>query len=116
MTTSLACCANVGVSLIDLPPRTEPIDDRHASLQAAVQWQFSPGTRSRHWHNRAKTLEFKRRTGVKTFEDLLDDPVNGPGVTNVRSGHQPSYVLAPQIPDDPDLTDFLTRNKGFIRG
>ena len=35
MTTSLAFCANTGVSLIDLP-RTKPIDDPQASRQATV--------------------------------------------------------------------------------
>jgi hypothetical protein len=39
MTTSLAFCANTGVSLIYLP-RTEPNDDPQASLLAAVQWHF----------------------------------------------------------------------------
>ncbi len=81
MTTSLAFGANVGVSLIDVPPRTEPIDDPQASLEAAVQWHFSPDTGSRYWLNRAKTLGFKRRTDVKTFEDLRRRPGEGPAVT-----------------------------------
>ncbi len=74
-----------------------------------------PDTRSRYWLDRAKTLEFKPRTAVKTFEHLLDDRVNEAAVTNMYSGHQPSYVLAPQIPDDRDLTDVLIRNTGLIR-
>ena len=61
MTTSLAFRANIGVSVIDLP-RTEPIDDPRASLQAAVHWHFGPDTGSRYWLNRAKTLEFNSLT------------------------------------------------------
>ena len=45
MTPSLALCVNSGFSLIDLP-RTDPIDDAQASLQAAVQWRFGPDTGS----------------------------------------------------------------------
>jgi hypothetical protein len=97
MTSSLAFCAHTGVSLIDLP-RTEPNDDPQASLQAAVQWHFGPDTRPRYWLNRAKTLEYNPLTDVKTFENLLDDPVNEPTVANAHGGHQPSYLLAPQIP------------------
>jgi hypothetical protein len=63
MTTSLAFCANTGVS------RTEPIDDPQASLRVAVQWQFGPDTGSRHWLNRAKTLECNPLTVVKVSED-----------------------------------------------
>jgi hypothetical protein len=97
MTTSLAFCANTGVSLIDLPP-TEPSDDPQASPQAAVQCHFGPDTGSRYWLNRAKTLEFNPLTDVKTCENLLDDPVNEPTVANVHVGHQPRYLLALQIP------------------
>jgi len=48
-------------------------------------------------------------------EDLLDDLVNEPTVTNVYSGHHPTYEMTPQIPHDGFLADFLMRNKGFIR-
>jgi len=97
MTNSLAFCANTGVSQIELP-RTEPNDDPQASFQAAVQCHFGPDTGSRYWLNRARTLEFNPLTDVKTFENLLDDPVNEPTVANVHGGHQPSYLLASQIP------------------
>lgn len=56
-------------SLIDLP-RTEPIDDPQAYLQAAVRWHFSPDTGSTYWLKRAKTLDFHPLSDVKTFEDL----------------------------------------------
>jgi hypothetical protein len=36
-------------------------------------------------------------------------------VTNVCSGHQPAYLLAPPIPHDGYRADLLMGNKGFIR-
>jgi phenylacetate-coenzyme A ligase PaaK-like adenylate-forming protein len=56
-------------SLIDLP-RTEPIDDPPAYLQAVVRWHFSPETGSPYWLKRATALDFNPLTDVKTFEDL----------------------------------------------
>jgi hypothetical protein len=99
MTTSLAFCANTGVSPRDLPP-TEPSDDPQASPQAAVQCHFRPDTGSRYWLNRAKTLEFNPLTDVKTFENLLDDPVNEPTVANVHVGHQTQLPSRAPDPDD----------------
>lgn len=94
MTTSLASYANTGVSLTSLP-RTEPIDDSQTSL-AAVALRLDTG--SRCWSNRAKLLEFNPLTHVKTVEGLPNDSVNEPTVINVHSDHQPSYLLALQIP------------------
>jgi acyl-CoA reductase-like NAD-dependent aldehyde dehydrogenase len=48
-------------------------------------------------------------------EDLIDDLLAEPTVTNVYCGHHPSYYEAPEIPHDGFLADFLMRNKGFIR-
>ena len=88
MTTSLAFCANTGVSLLDPLPQTEPFDDPQASLRVAVRWHFGPNTGSRDWLNRTKALEFTPLTVGKTFEDPLDDPVSEPTVTSVCSGPQ----------------------------
>jgi acyl-CoA reductase-like NAD-dependent aldehyde dehydrogenase len=52
---------------------------------------------------------------ITTNEDLLDDLVNEPTVTNVYSGHHPTYEMTPEIPHDGYLADFLMRNKGFMR-
>jgi acyl-CoA reductase-like NAD-dependent aldehyde dehydrogenase len=52
---------------------------------------------------------------ITTDEDLIDDLVNEPTVTNVYSGHHPTHHLAPEIPHDGYLADFLMHNKGFIR-
>jgi acyl-CoA reductase-like NAD-dependent aldehyde dehydrogenase len=52
---------------------------------------------------------------ITSDERLLDDLVNEPTVTNVYSGHHPTYEWTPDIPHDGYLADFLMRNKGFIR-
>jgi len=52
---------------------------------------------------------------ITTDEDLIDDLVNEPTVTNVYSGQHPTYEMTPEIPHDGYLADFLMRNKGFIR-
>ena len=36
-------------------------------------------------------------------------------MTNVYSGHHPTYETTPVIPHNGYLADFLMRNKGFIR-
>jgi hypothetical protein len=36
-------------------------------------------------------------------------------VTNVYSGHHPTYYTTPAIPHDGYLADFLMRNKGVVR-
>jgi len=40
---------------------------------------------------------------------LVDEPT----VTNVYSGHHPTYEMTPEIPHDGYLADFLMRNKGL---
>jgi hypothetical protein len=52
---------------------------------------------------------------ISSDEDLIDDLVCEPTVTNVYSGHQPTYFMTAEIPHDGFLADFLMRNKGFIR-
>jgi acyl-CoA reductase-like NAD-dependent aldehyde dehydrogenase len=52
---------------------------------------------------------------ITSDEDLLDELVNEPTVTNVYSGHHPTYYKTPAMPHDGYLADFLMRNKGFIR-
>jgi hypothetical protein len=52
---------------------------------------------------------------VTDDENLVDDLVNEPTISNVYRGHHASYHTAPAIPHDGYLADFLMRNKGFIR-
>ena len=47
--------------------------------------------------------------------ELIDELVHEPTVTNVYSGHYPTYHSATQMPHDGFLADFLMRCKGFIR-
>ncbi|MBV8966995.1 MAG: aldehyde dehydrogenase family protein [Mycobacteriaceae bacterium] len=51
---------------------------------------------------------------VTTDDELIDDLVAEPTVTNVYSGHYPTHHTAPGVPHDGFLADFLMRNKGFI--
>lgn len=46
---------------------------------------------------------------------LLDELVAEPSVTNVFSGHVPTHLMAPHVPHDGYLGEFLMRNKGFVR-
>ena len=48
-------------------------------------------------------------------DDLIDELVGEPTVTNVYAGRYPTHYAAPHIPHDGFLADFLMRNKGFIR-
>jgi hypothetical protein len=52
---------------------------------------------------------------ITTDEDLLDDLINEPTVTNLYSGNHPTYHMTAEIPHNGFLADFLMRNKGFIR-
>jgi acyl-CoA reductase-like NAD-dependent aldehyde dehydrogenase len=53
---------------------------------------------------------------ITTDDDLVDQLVNEPTVTNVYRGRHPSHYSAPHIPHEGFLADFLMRNKGFIGG
>jgi acyl-CoA reductase-like NAD-dependent aldehyde dehydrogenase len=48
-------------------------------------------------------------------DDLIEDLVNEPTVTNVYRGHYPTHYTASHVPHDGFLADFLMRNKGFVR-
>jgi acyl-CoA reductase-like NAD-dependent aldehyde dehydrogenase len=54
-------------------------------------------------------------SAITEDEELIDDLLAEPTITNVYSGHHPTYYGAPEIPHDGFLADFLMRNKGFIR-
>jgi hypothetical protein len=61
--------SNADFSLIELP-RTQPVDEPQAYLQAALRWHFSQETGSPYWLERAKTFQFNPLTDVKSFDDL----------------------------------------------
>jgi acyl-CoA reductase-like NAD-dependent aldehyde dehydrogenase len=52
---------------------------------------------------------------ITNDDELIDDLLAEPTITNVYRGHHPTYYGAPEIPHDGFLADFLMRNKGFIR-
>ncbi|MBJ7339572.1 aldehyde dehydrogenase family protein [Mycolicibacterium sp.] len=52
---------------------------------------------------------------ITTDDDLIDDLLADPTVTNVFSGRHPTQYTSPRIPHEGYLADFLMRNKGFIR-
>jgi hypothetical protein len=54
-------------------------------------------------------------TAITSDEELIDDLLAEPTVTNVYCGHHPTVYAAPEIPHDGFLADVLMRNKGFIR-
>jgi acyl-CoA reductase-like NAD-dependent aldehyde dehydrogenase len=55
-------------------------------------------------------------TAITGDDELIDDLLAEPTVTNVYSGNHPTYYSAPEIPHDGFLADVLMRNKGFIGG
>ena len=54
-------------------------------------------------------------TAITGDENLIDDLIAEPTVSNVYCGRHPTYYAAPEIPHDGFLADVLMRNKGFIR-
>ncbi len=53
---------------------------------------------------------------ITTDDELVDDLMDEPTVTNVYRGRHPTHHTAPHIPHEGFLADFLMRNKGFIWG
>jgi acyl-CoA reductase-like NAD-dependent aldehyde dehydrogenase len=51
---------------------------------------------------------------ITTDDELVDELVNEPTVTNVYTGRHATHHTAPHIPHEGFLADFLMRNKGFI--
>jgi acyl-CoA reductase-like NAD-dependent aldehyde dehydrogenase len=54
-------------------------------------------------------------TAITSDEQLIDELLADPTVTNLYRGLHPTYYLAPELPHDGYLAEFLMRNKGFIR-
>jgi hypothetical protein len=53
---------------------------------------------------------------ITSDDELVDELVNEPTVTNVYRGRHATHYSAPHIPHEGFLADFLMRNKGFING
>lgn len=54
-------------------------------------------------------------TAITGDDDLVDDLLGEPTVSNVYRGNHPTFYGSPEIPHDGFLADVLMRNKGFIR-
>ena len=70
------------------------------------------------WSRADGMTAFRNSLVINAFtddEDLIDDLLAEPTVSNVYCGHHRSYYEAPGIPHDGFLADFLMRNKGFVR-
>lgn len=52
---------------------------------------------------------------ITTDEELLDELMDEPTISNLYTGHHPTHYMAPEIPHDGFVADFLMRNKGCIR-
>ncbi len=91
---------------------TPDVDKLNIELAFPCVW-VSPWSRSDGIEPLRHSLVLNANT---TDEDLIDDLVNEPTVTNVYRGHHRTYHITPAIPHDGYLADFLMRNKGFIRG
>ena len=107
-----------------------PVGDGYAALRPAVHLLAEPDIDKLNielpfpcvwvspW-SRGAGMEPLRRSLVVTAitgdDDLIDDLLAEPTITNVYCGHHPTYYGAPHIPHDGFLADVLMRNKGFIR-
>ncbi len=47
-------------------------------------------------------------------DELIDELLAEPTISNVYRGHHPTYYATPDIPHDGFLADALMRNKGFV--
>ncbi len=91
---------------------TEPdVDKLNAELPFPCVWVSS-------W-SRGAGMEPLRHSLVVTAitgdEELIDNLLAEPTISNVYCGRHPTYYTAAGIPHDGFLADALMRNKGFIR-
>jgi acyl-CoA reductase-like NAD-dependent aldehyde dehydrogenase len=55
-------------------------------------------------------------TAITTDNELIDELMTEPTITNVYRGRHATHHSAPHMPHEGFLADFLMRNKGFIGG
>jgi len=73
----------------------------------------SPWTRA---HGIAPLRNSLVLNAITNDDDLVDELVSEPTVTNVYRGRHATHHAAPHVPHEGFLADFLMRNKGFIGG
>jgi acyl-CoA reductase-like NAD-dependent aldehyde dehydrogenase len=91
--------------------------DRPDAPQAGVELAFpcawvAPWTREAGIEPLKDTLVL---TAVSHDEQLLDELLAEPTISNVYVGDHPTYWMAPGVPHDGYLADFLMRTKAVIR-
>jgi acyl-CoA reductase-like NAD-dependent aldehyde dehydrogenase len=99
-----------------LRPAVHELDDPFAE-QANVELAF-PCVWVAPWTRDAGTKVFKDTlvlTAVTEDEDLLDDLLADPTIRNLYIGDHPTYWMAPGVPHDAYLGEFLMRTKAVIR-
>jgi acyl-CoA reductase-like NAD-dependent aldehyde dehydrogenase len=111
-----------------------PLGDGYAALRPAVHVLAEPGSGElsdklnielpfpcvwvSSWSRGAGAEPLRHSlvvTAITGDEQLTDDLLAEPTVTNVYCGHHPTFYAAPEIPHDGFLADALMRNKGFVR-
>jgi acyl-CoA reductase-like NAD-dependent aldehyde dehydrogenase len=111
-----------------------PLGDGHAALRPALHVLAEPGSGElsdkpnielpfpcawvSSWSRGAGVEPLRHSlvvTAITGDEQLIDDLLAEPTVTNVYCGRHPTFYAAPEIPHDGFLADALMRNKGFIR-
>jgi acyl-CoA reductase-like NAD-dependent aldehyde dehydrogenase len=99
-----------------LRPAVYQLDDPFAE-QATIELAF-PCVWVAPWTRQAGTAVFHNTlvlTAVTTDERLLDDLLADPTIKNLYIGDHPTYWMAPGIPHDAYLGEFLMRTKAVIR-
>ncbi|MCO6005991.1 aldehyde dehydrogenase family protein [Actinoallomurus purpureus] len=99
-----------------LRPAVHQLDDPFAE-QAGVELAF-PCVWVAPWTREAGTAVFKDTlvlTAVTKDERLLDDLLADPTIKNLYIGDHPTYWMAPGVPHDAYLGEFLMRTKAVIR-
>ena len=99
------------VHVLAAPGSGKLTDTLNIELPFPCVW-LSPWSRNAGMEPLRNSLVVAAITGD---EELIDDLLAEPTVTNVYSGNHPTYYSAPEIPHDGFLADILMRNKGFIR-
>ncbi|MDT3398360.1 aldehyde dehydrogenase family protein [Streptomyces sp. B1866] len=100
-----------------LRPAVFQLDDPYAP-QAGVELSFplvwvAPWSRTDGVRPLRDTLVL---TALTQDEDLLDELLAEPSVSNLYVGDHPTHWIAPGIPHDAYLGEFLMRTKAVIRG
>ena len=99
-----------------LRPAVYQLDDPFAE-QATIELAF-PCVWVAPWTRQAGTAVFRNTlvlTAVTTDQRLLDDLLADPTIKNLYLGDHPTYWMAPGIPHDAYLGEFLMRTKAVIR-